>query len=437
APDSVRAAAASALHPAGLDRGRWTVPPLGPRGRRGASGRLPAAVAARSRGEGRRRRARPPGGDRRADHQPAPGVPGPGGDPGPAPPPQRARRTFLLPLRIGRAAPARLPARRADPRPAHRAAPPWGGVRGPADPAVRPAAARRRHPGPAAAGSRRPRRAHLGLRQGQDRKSTRLNSSHVSISYAVFCLIKKTLYSAFFVVQSVVCVCCFALMPPQPPRSPLFPYTTLFRSCTPCCAAVGWSSRTRRPRCSTRRGPSSASWTRSCWKPPPAACPPGSTAGARSEEHTSELQSRFDLVCRLLLDKKNPLFCLLRRAVCRMCLLFCFDAAAATAFSPLSLHDALPILHTVLRRRGVEFEDPQTPLFDPPRPVVGILDPQLLEAAARGVPTWVYGRGMPSWVHEYWQRYGLRHWGGPPSPVPVPSADEPSRLIAQIVDGHE
>lgn len=94
-------------------------------------------------------------------------------------------------------------------------------------------------------------------------------------------------------------------------------------------------------------------------------------------------------------------------------------------------------LHTVLRRRGVEFEDPQTPLFDPPRPVVGILDPQLLEAAARGVPTWVYGRGMPSWVHEYWQRYGLRHWGGPPSPVPVPSADEPSRLIAQIVDGHE
>src|SRR5699024_11847278 len=60
-------------------------------------------------------------------------------------------------------------------------------------------------------------------------------------------------------------------------------------------------------------------------------------------------------------------------------------------------------LHPVLRRRGVEFEDPQTPLFDPPRPVVGILDPQLLEAAARGVPTWAYARGMASRVHECWE----------------------------------
>src|SRR5690606_17522203 len=45
-----------------------------------------------------------------------------------------------------------------------------------------------------------------GIRDSLDRKSTRLNSSHVKISYAVFCLIRL------------------------PPRSPLFPYTTLFRS---------------------------------------------------------------------------------------------------------------------------------------------------------------------------------------------------------------
>src|SRR3984957_7698066 len=76
-----------------------------------------------------------------------------------------------------------------------------------------------------------------------DRKSTRLNSSHVKISYAVFCLKKKERREApgripnrdytmlhvsqrFHVEQVVV----FFLMIRRPPRSTLFPYTTLFRS---------------------------------------------------------------------------------------------------------------------------------------------------------------------------------------------------------------
>src|SRR6266536_967944 len=61
----------------------------------------------------------------------------------------------------------------------------------------------------------------------------------------------------------------------RPPRSTLFPYTTLFRSLP--------------------RGPSG----RGC--PPARSCTPG----RRSEEHTSELQSRVELVCRLLLEKKK------------------------------------------------------------------------------------------------------------------------------------
>src|SRR5687768_17795771 len=71
----------------------------------------------------------------------------------------------------------------------------------------------------------------------------------------------------------------------RPPRPTLFPYTTLFRS-TP---APGSCSPTPAP----PLGPALA----------PAASPPA--AGRRSEEHTSELQSRLHLVCRLLLDKKN------------------------------------------------------------------------------------------------------------------------------------
>src|SRR6266581_4474488 len=62
----------------------------------------------------------------------------------------------------------------------------------------------------------------------------------------------------------------------RPPRSTLFPYTTLFRSCPTAPPACGrWPARTRAP------------------------------LPARSEEHTSELQSPVHLVCRLLLEKKK------------------------------------------------------------------------------------------------------------------------------------
>src|SRR6266702_6189221 len=71
----------------------------------------------------------------------------------------------------------------------------------------------------------------------------------------------------------------FLLMIRRPPRSTLFPYTTLFRSEPPRYSG------------STPRSVS-----------PP--CTP-SKANGRSEEHTSELQSRGQLVCRLLLEKKN------------------------------------------------------------------------------------------------------------------------------------
>src|SRR2546422_5207828 len=75
----------------------------------------------------------------------------------------------------------------------------------------------------------------------------------------------------------------------RPPRSTLFPYTTLFRSCPNSPASL-------RPRSS--RGTRSPSST-----PAPAAT--SSMTITRSEEHTSELQSRLHLVCRLLLEKKK------------------------------------------------------------------------------------------------------------------------------------
>src|SRR5258707_9276950 len=85
------------------------------------------------------------------------------------------------------------------------------------------------------------------------------------------------MFSPSFSHRSYSSILFFFLMIRRPPRSTLFPYTTLFRS-TP------------------RR-------SRVCPSPSCAAFPP--PMSARSEEHTSELQSRQYLVCRLLLEKKK------------------------------------------------------------------------------------------------------------------------------------
>src|SRR2546429_2694843 len=97
----------------------------------------------------------------------------------------------------------------------------------------------------------------------------------------------------------------------RPPRSTLFPYTTLFRSLENAPEEMGWENpemttpipvlreRRRTPeveRLCTFRGPVSSARASSrddCRRSP------------RSEEHTSELQSRLHLVCRLLLEKKK------------------------------------------------------------------------------------------------------------------------------------
>src|SRR2546430_8405368 len=73
----------------------------------------------------------------------------------------------------------------------------------------------------------------------------------------------------------------------RPPRSTLFPYTTLFRSASDAALAPllcsHWSNQIR----------------------PRSQCDRGRSQESRSEEHTSELQSQSNLVCRLLLEKKK------------------------------------------------------------------------------------------------------------------------------------
>src|SRR5688572_31868554 len=79
-----------------------------------------------------------------------------------------------------------------------------------------------------------------------------------------------------------------------PPRSTLFPYTTLFRSCQ--------GRRTAPHRYQEAR----PHWLHRASDHGGSQCPcPQCGLGVRSEEHTSELQSQSNLVCRLLLEKKK------------------------------------------------------------------------------------------------------------------------------------
>src|SRR5205809_5773708 len=88
----------------------------------------------------------------------------------------------------------------------------------------------------------------------------------------------------------------FFLMIPRPPRSTLFPYTTLFRSRNLVIAAAGnvdHAVLVELVECAFANGKGEEQFS-SNGKP-----------AIRSEEHTSELQSRLHLVCRLLLEKKK------------------------------------------------------------------------------------------------------------------------------------
>src|SRR2546422_5618520 len=85
----------------------------------------------------------------------------------------------------------------------------------------------------------------------------------------------------------------------RPPRSTLFPYTTLFRSpLANVHSAYRHAERIARRECSPPR------WHQHTSRPPQRS-PHLAGHQHRSEEHTSELQSRLHLVCRLLLEKKK------------------------------------------------------------------------------------------------------------------------------------
>src|SRR5438034_352344 len=185
------------------------------------------------------------------------------------------------------------------------------------EPAARRALRARRHPLGRSARPRRPGalrpaqspcgadgRAPLGRRPAVDRKSTRLNSSHTVISYAVFCLKKKKDQAS--PAGDVRGVPFFLNGCGDHAELHSFPTRRSSdlagaRTCRAACASCSPTSARPKRATSSPRGASTCSITmRRRWT-----CAARSPTRCRSEEHTSELQSHSDLVCRLLLEKKK------------------------------------------------------------------------------------------------------------------------------------
>ena len=99
-----------------------------------------------------------------------------------------------------------------------------------------------------------------------------------------------------------------------------------------------------------------------------------------------------------------------------------------------SEHDKLSrAAHALFARVGITVDTTGSPLAEMNNPVVSVFSTGILEAATRGRHAWVELPRPPAWLGEFWERYGMRRLGGPPTPPPDLPEDEPARRIAEIL----
>lgn len=114
---------------------------------------------------------------------------------------------------------------------------------------------------------------------------------------------------------------------------------------------------------------------------------------------------------------------------------YCRSTGALYQPGPQETDRTARAAHALLRRRGVELQDSALTVSEQQRPVVSVFSADVLEAAVRGLPAWVHAPRAPAWVGAHWERYGMRPLGEEQTPPPTVGADEPARLIAQILEG--
>ncbi|PKW27083.1 hypothetical protein [Phycicoccus duodecadis] len=114
---------------------------------------------------------------------------------------------------------------------------------------------------------------------------------------------------------------------------------------------------------------------------------------------------------------------------------FCRETGATYRPHPSEVDRRSRAVHARFEAEGIRLDRSGTPLRELGAPVVGVFSTGVLEAAAAGLPAYVHCPDAPAWVHEFWRRYGLLPWGGPPTPSPERPAVEPARAVARVVQG--
>lgn len=122
-----------------------------------------------------------------------------------------------------------------------------------------------------------------------------------------------------------------------------------------------------------------------------------------------------------------------RQGKARATAAFCRSTGATYRPHPAETDLLSRIQHAHWDRTGVSVDNVVTPLHGLSRPVVSIFSTGVLEAAARGIPAWVTYQKPPLWLAEFWNRYGMSHWGNEPTPAPEQPIMEPAVSIAHLV----
>lgn len=125
---------------------------------------------------------------------------------------------------------------------------------------------------------------------------------------------------------------------------------------------------------------------------------------------------------------------LARAALARAAEDFCRTAGARYRPHPSETDRLSRAQHRRWERSGLELDRSRADFAELAAPVASVFSTGVLEAAARGLPSWVHLTDPPAWVVAFWERYAMAPWGSSePTPPPTAPAREPAEEIADVL----
>jgi len=113
---------------------------------------------------------------------------------------------------------------------------------------------------------------------------------------------------------------------------------------------------------------------------------------------------------------------------------FCLTYGATYRPHPAEIDRASRRQHQAWKDMGIRFGE-NAPLSQTRNPIVSIFSTGVIEAAAMGVPSWVFYPNPPRWLEEFWERYSMHQWGdAEPTPAPLRADTSPAQRVARILE---